>query len=47
MTQGDLPNGNGSGLGHVSILAGNVFGLTREGGHVLLPEVFFDSGTRP
>lgn len=47
VTQVDLPNGNGSGLGDVSILAGKVFGLTKEGGHVLQAEVFFDTATRP
>jgi hypothetical protein len=47
VTQVDLPNGNGSGLGDVSILAGKVFGLTKDGGHVLQAEVFFDTATRP
>jgi len=47
VTRVDVFGNNGAGLGDVSVQVGKVFGVTREGGHVVQAEVFFDTATRP
>jgi hypothetical protein len=47
VTQVDVLGDTGIGLGDVSVQVGKVFGLTREGGHVVQCEVIFETATRP
>ena len=47
VTQVDVLGNNGAGLGDVAIQVGKVFGLTRQGSHVVLGEMIFDTATRP
>lgn len=47
VTQVDVRGNDDVGLGDVSIQLGKVFGLTREGGHVVQGEMIFDTATRP
>ena len=42
----DTTRASGSGLGDVSVEVGKIFGLDKEGGHVVRGEVFFDTATR-
>ncbi len=47
VTRVDVLGNNGAGLGDVSVQLGKVFGLTKEGGHVVQGEMIFDTATRP
>jgi hypothetical protein len=47
VTQVDVLGNNGAGLGDVSVQVGKVFGLTKEGGHVVQGEMIFETATRP
>ncbi|MCA3180061.1 MAG: hypothetical protein O9345_16520 [Burkholderiaceae bacterium] len=47
VTQVEVPGNKGAGLGDVSVQVGKVFGLTREGGHVVQGEMIFETATRP
>ena len=47
VTRVDVLGNHGAGLGDVSVQVGKVFGLTKEGGHVLQGEMIFETATRP
>lgn len=47
VTRVDVLGNDGAGLGDVSVQLGKVFGLSKEGGHVVQGEMIFDTATRP